>query len=278
MSRTSLSLSKALPKPKYTGEDEEERHATKGPRIVAAGTLDSSALILKRSGPPPYGQRSGWRPRDPSDFGDGGAFPEVPVVQYPLDLGRDKSSSTSNALQLRTTASGGVDYGQIARRGHSDDRIIHTDFKALIPLRNQAEAGDLDLSRPSAEEAAEETKATEQALQKLVSGVVAAQKPKTSAITHRDGPTYVSYTPGEQMGGQAGQKRIMKIVQRQQDPLEPPKHKIKKIPRGPPSPPPPVMHSPPRKLTAEDQAAWKIPPSISNVSPIFPPDAEKRSH
>ena len=38
----------------------------------------------------------------------------------------------------------------------------------------------------------------------------------------------------------------------------------KKIPRGPPSPPPPVMHSPPRKLTAEDQEAWKIPPPVSN--------------
>jgi SNW domain-containing protein 1 len=56
----------------------------------------------------------------------------------------------------------------------------------------------------------------------------------------------------------------MKIVERQQDPMEPPKFKHKKIPRGPPSPPPPVMHSPPRKLTAEDQEAWKIPPAISN--------------
>src|SRR5699024_5073134 len=58
--------------------------------------------------------------------------------------------------------------------------------------------------------------------------------------------------------------RIMKIVERQQDPMEPPKFKHKKIPRGPPSPPPPVMHSPPRKLTAEDQEAWKIPPPVSN--------------
>ena len=30
------------------------------------------------------------------------------------------------------------------------------------------------------------------------------------------------------------------------------------------SPPPPVMRSPPRKLTAADQEAWKIPPPISN--------------
>lgn len=56
----------------------------------------------------------------------------------------------------------------------------------------------------------------------------------------------------------------MKIVERQRDPMEPPKFKHKKIPRGPPSPPPPVMHSPPRKLTAEDQEMWRIPPPISN--------------
>ena len=48
------------------------------------------------------------------------------------------------------------------------------------------------------------------------------------------------------------------------DPLQPPKFKHKKVPRGPGSPPVPVMHSPPRKVTAEDMASWKIPPCISN--------------
>ena len=37
------------------------------------------------------------------------------------------------------------------------------------------------------------------------------------------------------------------------DPMEPPKFKHKRVPRGPPSPPVPVMHSPPRKITAKDQ-------------------------
>jgi SNW domain-containing protein 1 len=37
------------------------------------------------------------------------------------------------------------------------------------------------------------------------------------------------------------------------DPMEPPKHRHRKVPRGPPSPPVPVLHSPPRKLTAQDQ-------------------------
>lgn len=46
---------------------------------------------------------------------------------------------------------------------------------------------------------------------------------------------------------------------------EPPRFKTnKKLPRGPPSPPAPVLHSPPRKVTAEEQAEWKIPPCISN--------------
>lgn len=48
------------------------------------------------------------------------------------------------------------------------------------------------------------------------------------------------------------------------DPLEPPKFRHVKVPRGPGSPPVPVLHSPPRPLTVKDQQDWKIPPSISN--------------
>ena len=62
----------------------------------------------------------------------------------------------------------------------------------------------------------------------------------------------------------SGQTRIVRMVEAQVDPLEPPKHMLKKVPRGPPSPPVPVLHSPPRKLTVADQQAWKVPPCISN--------------
>jgi SNW domain-containing protein 1 len=54
------------------------------------------------------------------------------------------------------------------------------------------------------------------------------------------------------------------MVEAQVDPMEPPKHKHKKVPKGPGSPPVPVLHSPPRKLTVADQQAWKVPPCISN--------------
>lgn len=264
-SRTSITS--ALPKPKYSGDDDElPAHAQqKGPRVIDSRELESSQLVVKRSGPPPYGQRSGWRPRGAEDFGDGGAFPEIAVAQYPLDMGRKGAASSSNALAIQMDGDGKVKYDAIARRGHNEKRIIHTSFKDLIPLRQRADVGELSLDKPTQEEEQETKERTQKALQALVSGTLAAQKPKNVKGTTRPEPTFVRYTPANQMGDTGKkQDRIMKIVQRQQDPMEPPKHKIKKIPRGPPSPPPPVMHSPPRKLTAEDQEAWRIPPPVSN--------------
>ena len=74
------------------------------------------------------------------------------------------------------------------------------------------------------------------------------------------------YTPANQQGhfNSGASTRLIRLVEAQVDPLEPPKFRHKKVPRGPPSPPPPVMHSPPRKLSQKDVADWKIPPCISN--------------
>ncbi|RGP79957.1 snw 1 [Fusarium longipes] len=260
------SLQAALPKPRYTGEEEEApaRAQQRGVRIVGPGQLDETQVVLKRSGPPAYGQRAGWRPRSQEDFGDGGAFPEIPIAQYPLEMGK-KGANSSNALAIQVDSEGKVKYDAIARQGHSENRIIHTSFKDLIPLRQRADAGEIDLSRPDKESVEATTERTKNALAALVSGAVAAQKPKNVNIGQRKDPTFVRYTPANQMGDNSKkQDRIMKIVERQRDPMEPPKFKHKKIPRGPPSPPPPVMHSPPRKLTAEDNEMWRIPPPISN--------------
>lgn len=110
------SLAAALPKPRYTGEDEETPIYAQqiGPRILGPGQIDES-LVLRRSGPPAYGQRAGWRPRVEEDFGDGGAFPEIPVVQYPLQMGK-KGSETSNAITINVDTQGKVKYDAIARQ------------------------------------------------------------------------------------------------------------------------------------------------------------------
>lgn len=40
--------------------------------------------------PFPYLKRAGFVPRKAEDFGDGGAFPEIHIEQFPLDMGRDR--------------------------------------------------------------------------------------------------------------------------------------------------------------------------------------------
>ncbi|KAF3912814.1 hypothetical protein AA313_de0201565 [Arthrobotrys entomopaga] len=296
MATITKSLLSALPAPKQhsTSTDVPAPSKPTGPRIVGANSAESQLILkvtfhphhnpstptvnsqqvltacassLQRTGPPPYGQRASWRPKSVEDFGDGGAFPEIPIAQYPLEMGRKPSASKSknNALALEVDEQGLVKYDAIARQGHNEKRIVHASFKDLIPLRQRADAGDLSLERPSEEEVAEQTEKTRAALAKLVAGAVAAQKPKNIKGTNRPEPTFVRYTPANQMGETDRKNdRIIKIVERQQDPMEPPKFKHKKIPRGPPSPPAPIMHSPPRKLTAADQEAWTIPPPISN--------------
>ncbi|KTW29760.1 hypothetical protein T552_00967 [Pneumocystis carinii B80] len=215
---------------------------------------------------PPYGQRKGWIPKRMEDFEDGGAFPEILVAQYPLQMGLKKMTAGA-ALAIQVDAEGNIRYDAIARQGHDPDRIVHSSFKSLIPLRQRADIGEISLERPSIEEVEATTERTRRALEKIITGQIAASKPKTIQTQEKHEPTFVRYTPCNQMGETADvvhRQRIIKMVEMPQDPMEPLKFRHKKIPRGPPSPPAPVMHSPPRKLTAKEQQEWVIPPSISN--------------
>jgi SNW domain-containing protein 1 len=66
------------------------------------------------------------------DFGDGGAFPEIPVAQYPLNMGREGKESTSNALAVQLDAQGKIKYDILARQGHSKDKVIHLILKHVL--------------------------------------------------------------------------------------------------------------------------------------------------
>lgn len=63
--------------------------------------MQTSSALVSTSRVPPYGQRKGWRP-SPEDFGDGGAFPECPVAQYPLGMGSKKVSMLYERLSTLT--------------------------------------------------------------------------------------------------------------------------------------------------------------------------------
>ena len=246
-----MDLSRVLPKPKYSGDhDDAPIHAQqKGPRIISTQEAESRQLVVKNSESQVQGR----------------IVAAASTARHHEGNGSTSTKSSTNTLAVQLDDTGRVKYDAIARQGHNEQRVVHASFKDLIPLRQRADVGEISLARPSDEDEQEAKERTQRALQTLVDGTLAAQKPKNIKGTSRPEPTFVRYTPADQMGDQRKkQDRIIKIVERQKDPMEPPKHKIKKIPRGPPSPPPPVMHSPPRKLTAEDQEAWRIPPPVSN--------------
>ena len=86
-------------------------------RAKEKASKPSTALVSATRTAPPYGQRKSWIPRSLEDFGDGGAYPEIHVAQYPLNLGRPEHelNKKSNALAVQLDASGKVKYDVIGK-------------------------------------------------------------------------------------------------------------------------------------------------------------------
>jgi len=223
----------------------------------STSTLATNQQVGNRLKIPPYGQRSDWVPRTAADFGDGGAYPEVHLAQFPSDLGR-KSNTSGKNVPLQTGPDGKIQFDAILRQ-NNDKMVIHSRPGDQIPVWSDQDL----LSKPKEDDESENLEKTKQSFELELSknmnqGIV--KKP-----TAQD-PRYIKYTPAQQAPGHNANcsQRIVRLVEKQTDPIEPPKFRHKKIPTGPPSPPPPIQHSPPRKLTAKDQQEWKIPPSVSN--------------
>lgn len=68
----------------------------------------------------------------------------------------------------------------------------------------------------------------------------------------------------EPLTGRVLDQRVIHMVEVEQDPLDPPKFRHLKVPAAFNDDPVPILHSPPRKVTVQDQQDWKIPPCISN--------------
>jgi len=236
-------------------------------------------------------------PRSAADFDDGGSFPEIQVAQYPRHMGnphlakRNNASSagggggasnnnsnaapggraiiTRDVLSAQVDATGKVSYDAIVTGGTNADKKVYSKHSDLRGCRPSGE----EIALPSQEEETSTAERTQRALAALISTKVAMDKPTGSAITAAtDSATahertqFIRYTPNENAPGynpQASQ-RIIRMVPKQIDPMQPPKHMHRKAPRGPAEDPVPVLHAPPEKLTKEEREAWNVPACISN--------------
>lgn len=187
------------------------------------------------------------------------------IVSYNHEVTYFLQASSGNTLALQVDSEGNVRYDAIAQQGQRAGKVVQSQFKDLVPLAHRKDLTDEDrlMDRPSEEEVQATSDRTKAALEKLVNGKIKAAQPKNVPDGHGK-TSFIRYTPGQQGNDGSLKQRIIKMTEVAEDPLEPPRFKHKKIPRGPPSPPPPVLRSPPRKATAAEQKEWMIPPCISN--------------
>ncbi|XP_057759641.1 SNW/SKI-interacting protein A-like [Arachis stenosperma] len=233
----------------------------------SSSSEEEKAAAIKHKPVPPYMKRAGFVPRKVEDFGDGGAFPEIHVAQYPLDMGRNKSSKPgSKILPVTVDAHGNVAYDAIVKQNENAKKIVYTQQKDLIPkiLKND-EDSDMEDDEDEQNEIEETTQETKAALEKIVNVRLSAAQPKNVPKQSSD-TKYIKYKPSQQNAAfnSGAKERVIRMVEIPVDPLEPPKFKHKRVPKASGSPPVPVMHSPPRPVTVKDQQDWKIPPCISN--------------
>jgi len=139
--------------------------------LVIENPVRPEDLVQKKQ-PPPYGSRQGWIPRDVEDFGDGGAFPEIHVAQYPLDMGRKRSDgkSSNSIVPLALDSDGKVKFDAIISKGNS--KVVYSRAQDLVPKQASEEL----LERPDPEVEAETTAKTKAALEKIINGKVLANR------------------------------------------------------------------------------------------------------
>ncbi|KAI6215781.1 hypothetical protein M3Y94_00425000 [Aphelenchoides besseyi] len=263
----SIKLSEILPEPRNIGEGisgEITRDTWFRGHENALENEGNDVNTVAVKDVPPYGHRRGFMPRTAEDFGDGGAFPEIHIAQFPLGMGMEvgRGRGDSKTVALQYDEDGKLRHDAIARLGHDKDKIVHTRIQNT--KQKFINKDDEALQKPSTEETMETLERTKHAIEKITKAKIAAALPVQHA--QKVAPAeYIRYTPSQQATAGTAQQRIIRVVEVQKDPMEPPRFNINgKIPRAPPSPPAPVMHSPPRKVTAKEQADWKIPPCISN--------------
>jgi SNW domain-containing protein 1 len=268
-----MDLLKELPKPSRSGGDAPSAQPLTAPQASKPEPRDqlhaqAQAQAQQRGqAVPPYGARSrssDFVPRSESDFGsDGGAFPEVHVAQYPRGMGRSTAPSKTLSTQPNSSAPTKAVQEAIVKQGENKSKVVHTGHDSLKPKLHERSSGDL--ARPNEEEEEETAQRTAQALQQKLDSKLANLNPKKAP----DGPKqaqYIKYTPSKQGGeyNSGASQRIIQMQEVQEDPLEPPRFRHKKLPSGPSEAPVPVLHSPPRKVSQEEAEQWQVPPCISN--------------
>ena len=135
-------------------------------------------------------------------------------------------------------------------------------YQSLI-LSTKNTSSNTSLSKPSIDQTNQTTLETKLALEALCSRRIKHSqtiKSTNPLFSKNQNSKYLKYTPSN-----SSKSKIIQITNRPIDPLSTNNYTFQKIPHSNTDPSifVPVMHSPQRKITYEDQRDWKIPPCVS---------------
>eukprot|EP00210_Caulerpa_lentillifera_P000987 g951.t1 len=176
-----------------------------------------------------------------------------------------KQKVVAKTLAVTIDADGDVNYDEVVKQGQNRDKTVYSRHSDIVPKVDELNKLESRIVDSDDEEVKETARATWESLQRVVDKKIQVANPKT--VGPLPGPAqFIKYTPsqkGHQFNSGCAQ-RIVKLQEMPQDPLDPPKFPHTRVPKGPGEPPVPILHSPPRKVTYQDQQDWKIPPCVSN--------------
>lgn len=186
------------------------------------------------------------------------------------------NNSESTISRLHLNPDGTLNYNLSIASYNNNARKVQSSYEDTIPLKVKFPNLKHHFPRytietcpdDSLKECVEETRL---AVNKIINDKMGINE---KANNKKDDVTYIKYTSNnvvkdsEGSDDERGRERIIQIRNYQEDPMLPPKFKLRKNRHKNPSPPPPLLKSSNNeqtsKLTKEDQAKWQIPSAISN--------------
>ncbi|ABN66029.2 component of the spliceosome [Scheffersomyces stipitis CBS 6054] len=188
--------------------------------------------------------------------------------------------------QLHLDADGNVDYASTIASAASDGvSKVQATYEDTIPLKTRIPnlkhhfpRYDLDTCPDdSLKECVEETRAVINRIlndkigisseKKNTDGVTFVKYQSNSIVDSNHNVDIVRENEGNESSENGNRERVIQIREYKEDPMLPPKFKLRKNRHKNPSPPPPILKDTSgteAKLTKEDREKWRIPAAVSN--------------
>lgn len=172
------------------------------------------------------------------------------------------NASQRTLAQLHVDVNGAVDYAKTVSLSQDSSRAVQASYEDTIPLKEKYPNLKHHFPRYTLQNCPDDSLAVVlESTRQLIDDLIAKAD---GAPEKSNEPTYVSYTPSG-IDEAEDRGRTIEIRDYKEDPMLPPKFKLRKNRHKDPSPPPPVLKPTSTvKVTKELKDQWKIPSVVSN--------------